>query len=125
MAKPEYIPVPRTGTKCPHSGLSRSGIYNLIRPNKANGYKAVVASCVVRLPEKTRGRRMVRLASLMEYLDAGVVPVERLNLRTRWVQFRSGRRRAGNKPLPVDFPPPRPDDLPDDAVPFFTGYRVK
>lgn len=116
MDKPEYIPIPRTRTKCPHSGLSRSGIYNLIRPAKANGYKAVVQSCVVRLPGKVRGRRMVHYRSLMAYLNQGVVPVKKLNLWTQWTEFRASRRRAGQKPLPVELPPTNPDDLPDDAV---------
>jgi hypothetical protein len=119
MDKPYYIPIPRTRTKCPHSGLSRSGIYNLIRPTKANGYKAVVDSCVVRLPGKGRGRRMVHYRSLMDYLNQSVLPVERLNLRTRWVGFRASRRRAVQKPLPVHLPPTDPENLPEDAV-FFT-----
>ena len=115
MDKPEYISVPRTGTKCAYCGLSRSGIYNLIGTNKANGDKAVVASSVVSLPGRSRGRRMVRYDSLMEYLNARVVPLERLNLRKMWSAFRKSRRRAGHKPLPV-YLPPLPEDLPDDAA---------
>jgi hypothetical protein len=118
MSNPEYISIPRTRTKCPHSGLSRSCIYNLIRPTKANGKKVVVASRLVRLPGKGRGRRLVHYRSLMDYLNQGVVSVERLNLRTQWVEFRASSRRAGRKPVPVDLPPTSPDDLPDEAV-FF------
>ena len=118
MSNPEYISIPRTRTKCPHSGLSRSGIYNLIRPTKANGHKVVVASTVVRLPGKSRGRRMYHRRSMLDYLNGGVVPVERLNLRTQWVEFRVSSRRSGRKPLPVDLLPASPDDLPDEAV-FF------
>ncbi len=118
MSNPEYISIPRTGTKCPHSGLSRSCIYNLIRPTKANGRKVVVASRLVRLPGKGRGRRLVHYRSLMDYLNQGVVSVERLNLRTQWVEFRASSRRSGRKPLPVDLLPTSPDDLPDEAV-FF------
>ena len=94
MDKPEYIPLPRTGTKCPFCGLSRSGIYNLIRPTKANGYKAVVASTVSRLPGRYRGRRLVHYASLMDYLNARVVPVEQLSLRRSWREFRAQPRCA-------------------------------
>lgn len=116
MHKPEYIPLPRTGTKCPYCGLSRSGIYNLIRPTKANGYKAVVDSMVSKLPDKTRGRRLVHYASLMSHLDAQVVPVERVNLRKRWIAFRAeARRAAGKMPTPA-LDPLGCDDLPDDAV---------
>ncbi len=102
MDKPEYIPIPRTGTKCPYCGLSRSGIYNLIRPTKANGYKAVVASAVVRLPGKARGRRMVNYASLMHYLNAQVISVKILNLRKAWCELRAQPHRTVSEP-PLDF----------------------
>ena len=92
MAKPEYIPIPRTGTKCPYSGLSRSGIYNLIGPNKANGDKAVVKSTRVKQRGKTRGRRLVHYKSLMAYLNSNTVPVEVLNLRKAWRKFRAQPR---------------------------------
>jgi hypothetical protein len=114
MDKPYYIPIPRTRTKCPHSGLSRSGIYNLIRPTKANGYKAVVASRPVLLPGKRRGRRMVVYRSLMDYLEKGVVPVERLNLRRQWAEFRASRRPEAPALLAISLR--EVDDLPDDAV---------
>ena len=123
MDKPEYISIPRAGTKCVYCGLSRSGIYNLISPNKSNGYKAVVASSVVSLPGRSRGRRMVRYDSLMEYLNARVVPLERLNLRIQWVKFRASCRRAGRKPRPVELPPTNPDDLPDDVAFFSRAIR--
>jgi hypothetical protein len=115
MDKPEYIPIPRTGTKCPYCGLSRSGIYNLIRPTKANGYKAVVKSSVVRLPGKNRGRRMVHYASMMDCLNAQVVPVELLNLRTHWVKFRSELRQGTRKPTQTVLAPETLDDLPPEA----------
>jgi hypothetical protein len=97
MDKPEYIPIPRVGTKCPYCGLSRSGIYNLIRPTKANGYKVVVASTVARLPGRSRGRRLVHYASLMNHLNGQVVPVEQLSLRKPWREFRSQPRHARRK----------------------------
>lgn len=116
MDKPEYIPLPRTGTKCPYCGLSRSGIYNLIDPNKANGGKAVVKSTKVRLPGREGGRRMVHYESLMNYLNAQVVPLERLALRKPWIAFRAETRRAAGKmPMPA-LDPLGCDDLPDDAV---------
>lgn len=116
MDKPEYIPIPRPGTKCPYCGLSRSGIYNLIRPYKVNGYKAVVNSSVVRLPGKKRGRRMVHYDSLMEYLGAQVVPVERINLRKPWREFRAQSRRSDKKSAPLAVDIREVEDLPDDAV---------
>ncbi len=102
MHKPEYIPIPRTGTKCPYCGLSRSGIYNLIRPTKANGYKVVVKSANVPLPGKKRGRRMVHYESLMNYLNGRALPVEMLNLRRAWRNFRS-QPKGENDSASADF----------------------
>jgi hypothetical protein len=99
MDEPEYIPLPRTGTKCPYCGLSRSGIYNLILPMKANGYKAVVDSTVDRRPGKSRGRRLVIRASLDKYLKAQVVPLEKLSLGRSWREFR-----AQPRPVPSEIP---------------------
>jgi hypothetical protein len=121
MDKPKYIPVPRSGTKCAYSGLSRSGIYNLISPTKANGYAVVVSSTEALLPGKKRGRRMICYESLMGYLKNGAA---RLRLRQLWSNFRSSRRRAGQKPLPIELPTTLPDDLPEDAV-FFTSISYK
>ena len=124
MDKPQYISIPRTGTKCSISGLSRSGIYNLISPTKANGHKVVVASSEVILPGKKRGRRMICYESLMRYMRSGVVPLEKANLLQKWKKFRVSSRRAKNKPLPIELPTTLPDDLPEDAV-FFTRLSYK
>lgn len=116
MDNPEYIPIPRPGTKCPHSGLSRSGIYNLISATKANGYRALVLSTVVRLPGKKRGRRMVVRQSLMQYLASGVVSYETMLLRKAWADLKAERCTAGKHPAPASLLPSNPDDLPEDAV---------
>lgn len=116
MSAPQFIPIPRAGAKCPHSGLCRSTIYNLIGSSKTNGYRPIVESTIVRLNGNKRGSRRVCYASLMRHLQNGVVPVEKLRLQTMWSAFRKSRRRAGQKPLPVDLPPTNPDDLPDDAM---------
>lgn len=123
MPEPEYIPIPRTRTKCPYSGLSRSGIYNLIRPTKANGYRPVVDSTMVRLRGKNRGSRRVSYRSLMQYLQAGVIPVERLRLSRFWSEFRSSNHNDGHNPPPAELPPPLYDDLTDDAVFFIRDIR--
>ncbi len=116
MDKPEYIPLPRTGTKCLYCGLSRSGIYNLIRPTKANGYKVLVASVVHGLPGKSRGRRLVNYASLVEYLNEQSVPVERRRLRRLWRQFRA-QSLKGKVKVPSFIQQLRTsEDLPEDAV---------
>lgn len=119
MSTPNFIPIPRAGTKCPHSGLCRSTIYNLIGCSNANGYRPVVESTVVRLRGNKRGSRRVCYASLMRHLQNGVVPVEKLHLGKMWSAFRKSCRRAGHQPLPVELAR-LPEDLPDDAA--FAGY---
>ena len=116
MHKPEYIALPRTGTKCPYCGLSRSGIYNLILPNKANGGKAVVKSTNVPLPGKKRGRRMVQYESLINYLNSKALSLERLALRKPWIAFRAETRRCKGirPPSAVDFA--ACEDLPEDDL---------
>jgi hypothetical protein len=123
VSTPKFIPIPRAGTKCPHSGLCRSTIYNLIGCSKANGNRPVVESTIVRLSGNTRGSRRVCYASLMRHLQNGVVPVERLHLRKMWSAFRKSRRRPGHKPLPVELPPINPDDLPEDVAFFSRAIR--
>lgn len=120
MDKPEYIPIPRSGTKCTYCGLSRSSIYNLISPTKANGYKAVVLSTKVALPGRKRGCRRVHYPSLMRYLDSQTVPVEKLALRRAWAEFRSQSRRGKSKPTPSALDTTTLDFLPDAAEVFET-----
>ena len=124
MDKPQYISIPRTGTKCPHSGLSRTAIYTLISPTKANGYSILVESTRGALRGKSRGSRRICYESLMRYMRSGVVPLEKVNLHQKWKKFRVSSRRAKNKPLPIELPTAMPDDLPEDAV-FFTRLSYK
>jgi hypothetical protein len=50
----------------------------------------------------------------MDYLEKGVVPVERLNLRRQWAEFRASRRPEAPALLAISLR--EVDDLPDDAV---------
>ncbi len=101
MDKPEYIPLPRTGTKCPYCGLSRSGLNNLILPMKSNGFKAVVDSSTPRQSGKNRGRRLIHYASLMKYLSGQMVPAGTASIRRSWLTFRSKARSSSGK-TPVE-----------------------
>ena len=116
MDKPEYIPLPRTGTKCPYCGLSRSGINNLIGRTKVNGYRPLVKSTKVCQKGRKRGRTLVHYDSLMTYLNAQVVPLERLALRKPWIAFRAETRRCKGirPPSAVDFA--ACEDLPEDDL---------
>jgi hypothetical protein len=123
MDNPEYISIPHPGTKCPHSGLSRSGIYNLISATKANGYRPMVLSTVVRLPGKKRGRRIVVRQSLMQYLASGVVSHETMLLRRAWAEHKASQRDEGRTAAPAALLPSNPDDLPDDAIIWDSANR--
>lgn len=116
MSAPDYIPIPRVGTKCPYSGLCRSTIYNLIDGTKANGYRIVVESTSVRIGGRKRGARRVNYASLMRYMRAGVVSPEKVLLRRAWNEMKASRRRGIMPPAPAELLSRNPDDLPEDAV---------
>lgn len=61
--KPEFIPVPKPGTRDPHTGLSRSYICQLIADGK-------IQSVSLRKPGHTRGKRLIRYASLIAFVNA-------------------------------------------------------
>jgi len=65
---PEFIRLPKPGTRCPITGLSRSGLNNLILPTAANGYKPFVRSVSIRPRGAVRGTRLVVFDSLIRYL---------------------------------------------------------
>jgi hypothetical protein len=67
--KPEWIRLPAPGTKCRHSGLSRSTLNELVLPSDANGFAPPVRSVVVRKRGAVRGIRLISFDSLMAYLN--------------------------------------------------------
>jgi len=68
--KPEWIRLPKTGVLCPHSGLSRSKLNELVLPCVANGFKPPVKSICLRKRGAARGCRLISLDSLMNYLSS-------------------------------------------------------
>jgi hypothetical protein len=67
--QPEYIRLPKLREREPITGLSRSTIDRLIRPQKCNDFKAPVASRCVRIRANSRrGVRLILLASLLDFL---------------------------------------------------------
>ena len=66
--KPEFIRLPKGGTRCPHTGLSRSKLNQLVLPCKENDYKPPVESKVLRSRGTIRGTRLIVFDSLMNYL---------------------------------------------------------
>ena len=67
--KPEFVRLPKGGTRCPHTGLSRSKLNQLVLPCKENDYKPPVESKSVRSRGTIRGARIIVFDSLMEYLN--------------------------------------------------------
>ena len=66
--RPEFIRLPRVGRRCPYTGLSRSGLNNLILPSKLNGHRPQVRSVCLRPRGGVRGTRLICYDSLIEYL---------------------------------------------------------
>jgi hypothetical protein len=62
---PTFVRLPKSGTRCPWTGLSRSAICELILPARAP-----VKSVVLRRRGATRGVRLVLLQSLLDHLHA-------------------------------------------------------
>ena len=60
---PEFLRLPRSGQRCPVSGLSRSKLNELIL-----GSKPAVKSVVLRKRGTTRGIRLIDAASLVQFL---------------------------------------------------------
>ena len=68
--KPEFIRLPKSGSRCPYTGLSRSKMNQLVLPCKENDYKPPVESKVLRNRGTIRGTRLIVFDSLMNYLNA-------------------------------------------------------
>lgn len=67
--RPEWIRLPRSGTRCVYTGLSRSALNSLIL-----GKNPPVKSRSVKQRHAVRGVRLVHLGSLLAYIDAQVDP---------------------------------------------------
>lgn len=67
--RPEFIRTPKGGLE-PFTGLSRAKLYELITPNKANGFKAPVKSVCLRKAGAIKGTRLIHLQSLLDYLHS-------------------------------------------------------
>lgn len=67
--EPVYIRLPPQGQKCPHSGLGKSKLNDLILPTSRNNFKPLVKSVNSCQPGKQRGNRLIILTSLKGYLN--------------------------------------------------------
>jgi len=67
---PEFLRLPKPGTTCPFSGLSRSSLNELILPCAANNWKPPVRSFPLRKRGAQRGIRLIIWSSLKAHLYA-------------------------------------------------------
>jgi hypothetical protein len=63
-----YTRLPPSGTVDPISGLNRSALDKLVRPQAANDFSPPVRSKILRAKGAKRGSVLVDVASLLEYL---------------------------------------------------------
>jgi hypothetical protein len=68
--KPEFIRLPKPGKLCPHTGLSRSKLNELILPCETNSGKPPVKSISLRKRGQVRGVRLIVFDSLLAYLSS-------------------------------------------------------
>jgi len=68
-AIPLWIRLPRPGTRCPYTGLSRGTMIELVLPCPVNGHRPPVRSVCLRKRGAQRGIRLVNGESLADYLD--------------------------------------------------------
>jgi len=63
-----WLRLPRPGSRCPISSLSRSTLAELARPCKRNGYRAPVTAKVLKRRGAARGVLLISRQSLLDYL---------------------------------------------------------
>lgn len=69
-SRPEYIRLPKAGALCPWTGLSRSKLWELLKKGDVH------TICLRKHKTAKRGARLIKLASLLAYLDK--LPVEQV-----------------------------------------------
>lgn len=65
---PEFIRLPKPGTLCAWTGLSRSKLNELILPSQLNSFKPPVRSVSLRNRGQLKAVRLIVLESLLGYL---------------------------------------------------------
>lgn len=68
ISRPEYIRLPRPGSRCALTGLTRSTLAELTVPCDANGHKPPVKSILIKKRGATRGIRLINYNGLIDYL---------------------------------------------------------
>jgi hypothetical protein len=67
---PEFIRLPKIGTHCRYTGLSRSGMAEICVPCPRNDFRPAVPSKLLRRQGAARGTRLIPYAALRAYLNS-------------------------------------------------------
>jgi len=67
-SRPEFVPLPPAGAVEPNSGLKRGKLCQLILPCASNDWKPPVKSVSLRPRNCQKGKRLIHLPSLLDYL---------------------------------------------------------
>jgi hypothetical protein len=68
--RPEFIRLPKPRSNCPYTGLSRTGLYNLVVPCAANGRKPAVPAKLLRKTGNISGVWLIPYERLIAYLNS-------------------------------------------------------
>ena len=66
---PTFVRLPKPGTRCPYTGLSRTTLAELTRPVPRNGYRPPVPAREIKDKGARRGIVLIPLQELLVYLD--------------------------------------------------------
>lgn len=69
VTMPAYLRLPRAGTRCPVTGLTRTALNELILPTAANDYRPPVRSFSLRGRGQIRGVRLISLPDLVRHIE--------------------------------------------------------
>jgi hypothetical protein len=70
--RPEWIRLPKAGTLCAWTGLSRSKLNELVLSTPANSHRPPVKSAALRQKGALKGVRLVHLRSLLDFIESNV-----------------------------------------------------
>lgn len=66
----EWLRLPKPGTRCEVSGLSRTTLAELVCPGKKNGFQPPVAARFLKRRNASRGIVLISRRSLLEFINA-------------------------------------------------------
>jgi hypothetical protein len=70
VTRPEWLRLPKPGTRCPYTGLTRTTLDQLTRPQVLNKFDPVVESKIIQHAGYPKGGvRVISYASLMSFLE--------------------------------------------------------